>query len=178
MLHDRPLVLSAPEPRTLELIFTPDDLASLRETYTLVEAQPAQTAAIVDQNIHEALFIIGQPQLPGRLIERAKNLRAVFNVETNFTDHVDYEACFQRGIHVLSTGRVFAEPVAEIGLGLALCLARNICGADRAFREGRELWGGDGNQTARLLSGGTIGEAREQAAKKHGNQKTNRRRVG
>jgi len=154
---DRPLVLSAPEPRTLELIFTPEDLAELRSTYALVEAPPAETAALVEQHIGEALFVIGQPQLPASLIERAKNLRAVFNVETNFTDHVDYESCFRRGIHVLSTGKVFAEPVAEIGLGLALCLARNICGADRAFREGRELWGGDGNQAARLLSGGTIG---------------------
>ena len=157
MPADRPLVLSAPEPRTLELIFTPEDLAELRSTYTLVEAPPAETAALVEQHIDQALFVIGQPQLPASLIERAKNLRAVFNVETNFTDHVDYEACFRRGIHVLSTGKVFAEPVAEIGLGLALCLARNICGADRAFREGRELWGGDGNQAARLLSGGTIG---------------------
>lgn len=157
MPADRPLVLSAPEPRTLELIFTPEDLAELRSTYALVEAPPAETAALVEQHIGEALFVIGQPQLPASLIERAKNLRAVFNVETNFTDHVDYESCFRRGIHVLSTGKVFAEPVAEIGLGLALCLARNICGADRAFREGRELWGGDGNQAARLLSGGTIG---------------------
>ena len=70
---------------------------------------------------------------------------------------MDYAQCFQRGIHVLSTGKVFAQPVAEIGLGLALALERNIVGADRDFRAGRELWGGDGNTQARLLSGGEIG---------------------
>ena len=64
---------------------------------------------------------------------------------------------FQRGIHVVTTGAVFAEPVAELGLGLALDLARGITDADLAFREGRELWGGEGNQAARLISGSDVG---------------------
>ena len=57
----------------------------------------------------------------------------------------------------MTTGAVFAEPVAELGLAMALNLARNIVDADLAFRNGAELWGGDGNQTARLLSGSEIG---------------------
>ena len=52
---------------------------------------------------------------------------------------------------------MFAEPVAELGLAMALNLARDIVDADLAFRNGAELWGGDGNQTARLLSGAEIG---------------------
>ncbi len=81
----------------------------------------------------------------------------MLNVESNFLDNMDYETCFSRGIHVLSTGKVFAQAVAEIGLGFALALERNIAGADRDFRAGRELWGGDGNGEARLLSGGNVG---------------------
>ena len=69
---------------------------------------------------------------------------------------MDYDCCFAHGVHVLTTGRVFAAPVAEIGLGLALSLERNISGAERAFRAGKELWGGDGNTEARLMSGGNI----------------------
>lgn len=65
---------------------------------------------------------------------------------------MDYAQCFARGIHVLSTGKVFAQAVAEIGLGFALSLERNIAGADRAFRRGEELWGGDGNGEARVCS--------------------------
>jgi phosphoglycerate dehydrogenase-like enzyme len=57
----------------------------------------------------------------------------------------------------VTTGQVFAEPVAEIGLGFALALARDIVDADIAFRSGNELWGGDGNASARLLSGSEIG---------------------
>jgi phosphoglycerate dehydrogenase-like enzyme len=68
-----------------------------------------------------------------------------------------YDVLFERGIHVVTTGAVFAKPVAELGLGLALCLARNIVDADLDFREGSEAWGGAGNQSARLLSGASVG---------------------
>ncbi|CAN5251978.1 hydroxyacid dehydrogenase [soil metagenome] len=157
MPDSRPLVISIPEPRTLNLIFTPNDLAALRRDYRLVEGEAADAPVILDRHIAEADFIIGQPQLPRTLLERAGKLRAIFNVESNFTDHVDYDYCFEHGIHVVATGKVFALPVAEIGLGMAIALERNLCGADRAFRAGAELWGGDGTQDSRLLSGGEIG---------------------
>nr|WP_241741504.1 NAD(P)-dependent oxidoreductase [Gemmobacter straminiformis] len=68
-----------------------------------------------------------------------------------------YDEVFRRGIHVVTTGAVFAQPVAEIGLGFALSLLRNIHGADADFRAGAELWGGDGNAAARLLTGAEVG---------------------
>lgn len=157
MTDARPLVLSIPEPRTLELIFTPGDLAAFRKAYRTIEGEGAAAAKVLDGNIAEAAFIVGQPPLPRALLERATKLKAVFNVESNLLDNMDYGYCFAHGIHVLTTGRVFAQPVAEIGLGMALALERNICGADRAFRAGKELWGGDGNGDARLMAGGEIG---------------------
>ncbi len=51
-----------------------------------------------------------------------------------------YDLVFARGIHVVTTGAVFAQPVAEIGLGFALSLLRQIPQADAAFRAGREAW--------------------------------------
>ena len=157
MADSRPVVISVPEPRTLELIFTTDDEARLSRDYIIVEGLGPSVAKALEENIAEASFIIGQPPLPKELLQRAKKLRAIFNVETNFLDNMDYDHCFAHGIHVLTTGRVFAAPVAEIGLGMALSLERNICGADRAFRSGKELWSGDGNNEARLMSGGNIG---------------------
>ena len=156
MADSRPVVISVPEPRSLALIFTADDEARLRRDYTIVEGQ-GPSVKVLKENIAEASFIIGQPPLPKELLQQAKKLRAIFNVETNFLDNMDYDHCFAHGIHVLTTGRVFAAPVAEIGLGMALSLERNICGADRAFRAGKELWGGEGNSEARLMSGGNIG---------------------
>lgn len=157
MSASRPLVISIPEPRTLDLIFTPADLKSLRTAYRIVEGEGEGAAKVLEANIAEASYIIGQPPLPRATLERAKNLKAVFNVETNLLDNMDYAYCFAHGIHVLTTGRVFALPVAEIGLGMALALERNITGADRAFRAGKELWGGGGNTEARLMSGAEIG---------------------
>ncbi|MBO9628267.1 MAG: hydroxyacid dehydrogenase [Shinella sp.] len=152
-----PLVISAPEPRTLDLIFTPQADAELRRTYRLVEADPENIAGLGDAVLSEARYIIGQPPLSAKTLGRMPNLRAILNVESNLINNMPYEILFARGIHVVTTGQVFAEPVAELGLAMALNLARGVIDADVAFREGRELWGGDGNASARLLSGSEIG---------------------
>ncbi|RWE80620.1 MAG: hydroxyacid dehydrogenase [Mesorhizobium sp.] len=152
-----PLVISVPEPRTLDLIFTPPQLARLRSHYRIVETTPEGVSALPAETLAEARYIIGQPPISAETLEKLTALRCIFNVETNLLNNMPYETLFARGIHVVTTGLVFAEPVAELGLAMALNLARNIVDADLAFREGKELWGGDGNQTARLLSGADVG---------------------
>lgn len=155
--NDKPLVISIPDPRSIELCFSADNERLLRARYRLVEGNSGNAAEVLDRHIEEATFIMGQPDLPTSLLQRARKLRAIFNIESNFMDNMDYDYCFANGIHVLTTGKVFAAPVAEIGLGLALALERNIVGADRDFRNGKEKWGGDGNTEARLISGGNVG---------------------
>ena len=49
-----PLVISAPEPRTLDLIFTPTAQAELRRTYRIVEADTENIAVLVDAVLGEA----------------------------------------------------------------------------------------------------------------------------
>lgn len=156
-VDSRPLLFCIPEPRTLDLIFTAADLQTLHQDFRLIEGEGAAGLALLEHHVAEIDFIIGQPPLSAALLAQATRLRGILNVESNFLDNMDYGQCFARGIHVLSTGKVFAQPVAEIGLGLALALERNIVGADRDFRQGREVWGGDSNRSARLLSGGDIG---------------------
>ena len=41
-------------------------------------------------------------------------------------DNMDYDYCFQKGIHVIATSPVFSKPVAELALGMTLSLLRNI----------------------------------------------------
>ncbi|WEX77633.1 hydroxyacid dehydrogenase [Sinorhizobium numidicum] len=154
---NRPLVISAPAPRTLDLIFTAQALRRLRERYRIVEADPENIAGLGAETLAEVGYIVGQPPLDEKTLERMPRLRAILNVESNLINNMPYEVLFQRGIHVLTTGQVFAEPVAEMGLAMALNLARGIVDADIAFREGREIWGGEGNRSARLLSGSEIG---------------------
>lgn len=72
-------------------------------------------------------------------------------------DNMPYDTLFHRGIHVVTTGAVFAMPVAELGLAMALNLARGVIDADNAFRDGQEEWGGEGNTSARLITGSNVG---------------------
>jgi phosphoglycerate dehydrogenase-like enzyme len=155
--NDLPLVISAPEPRTLELIFTPDALARLRSRYSIVETGPDNIADLPSDQLANASYIIGQPPLSRETLERMTSLRSIFNVEGNLLNNMPYDYLFERGIHVVTTSLVFAEPVAELGLAMALNLARDIVDSDVAFRHGMELWGGDGNKTARLISGSEVG---------------------
>ena len=156
-MSDTPLILSCPLPRSLELIFAPDLLADLRARYLIVETSDAGLPGLPDEVLGQARYIIGQPPIDEGLLARLGNLRCIFNVESNLLDNMAYEAAFARGIHVVTTGAVFAEPVAEIGLGFALSLLRGIHGADADFGAGLEKWGGEGNGGARLLTGAEVG---------------------
>lgn len=153
----RPLILSCPLPRSLGLIFSPETLARLRAGYDIVETTDEGLPGLPDAVLARARYIIGQPPLDAALLARLAGLACIFNVESNLLPNMPYDLVFARGIHVLTTGAVFAEPVAEIGLGFALTLARDIARADADFQAGQERWGGDGNAAARLLSGSDIG---------------------
>lgn len=154
---EKPVVICAPEPRSLDLIFTPEKLAGLRRRYTLVETTDDKLPDLDDDVLANARYVLGQPPIPADLLARMTSLRAVLNVESNLLDNMPYDEVFRRGIHVLTTGAVFAVPVAELGLAMALDLARGVIGADNDFRAGREKWGGDGNVGARVLSGADVG---------------------
>ena len=157
MSDSRPLILSCPLPRTLPLLFAPDRLADLHARYRVVETTDATLADLPDATLTLVRHIIGQPPLSEATLARMAGLRCIFNVESNLLDNMPYGVAFARGIHVVTTGAVFAGPVAEIGLGFALTLLRGIHHADADFRAGREVWGRAGNTGARLLSGAEVG---------------------
>jgi phosphoglycerate dehydrogenase-like enzyme len=158
MLDDaRPLILSAPDPRSIDMIFTDAARAALYDRYRIVEVAPDGLSALPDATLRDVRYVPGQPPISSDLLARMTGLRAVLNVESNLYLNMPYDELFARGIHTLTTGAVFAEPVAEIGLAFALSLLRDVIEADTAFREGRELWGFAGNQRARLLTGASVG---------------------
>lgn len=153
----KPIVLSAPEPRTLDLIFTPEKREQLHETYEIVETTASSLSALPSEILQAVHYVLGQPPISDETLGVMKQLKAVLNVESNLVNNMPYPTLFERGIHVLTTGEVFAKPVAELGLGLALDLARGITDADLDFRSGTERWGAKGNVGARMLSGSDIG---------------------
>jgi len=154
----RPLILFDPHPRPIDLLFDAATKARLEALGEVIwhEGAPANDEYI-ERYLPSVTAIIGQTALPKERLDRAPNLKVVFNVESNFLPNIDYLECHRRGIPVLSTGPVFAKPVAEMALGMALSCARRIHEADAAIRAGRETLYGEGdNQDSFLLSGKTI----------------------
>jgi len=150
-------ILYDPTPRRTEEIFDDEHAAAFFGTHEVVTVDPERRDDIYAAELARAEIVIGQQPMGRDRLDAAPHLRAIFNVETNFLPNIDYERCFQRGIHVLAPSSVFALPVAEIGLGMALSLARNIHGAHGDFRAGRERYGLAGNADAELLTGSEIG---------------------
>jgi phosphoglycerate dehydrogenase-like enzyme len=155
----RPVILVDPHPRPVELIFDPLTRARLEALGRVIwHDGPPAAAEFLDRHLPEATYLIGQSSLPLGRLQCAPRLRAIFNVEGNFLPNVDYAECQRRGIAVLSTAPVFAQPVAEMALGLALASARRIPETDALLRQGREsLYGAADNADSILLRGRTLG---------------------
>ena len=152
------MIILDPYPRTLDQIFTPADRVRLEGLGPVRwHDGPPLADDSVEPLLAEAIAVIGQTALPAERLARAPKLRAVLNVEGNFLPNIDYDECFRRGIHVLCIAPVYAQPVAEMALGLALSAAREIPAGDAAIRAGTEqLLGGDLGEVF-LLRGKTLG---------------------
>jgi phosphoglycerate dehydrogenase-like enzyme len=155
---ETPLILIDPLPRTLDSICDAPTRARLESLGRLIVSEDrAMPDEMVERYLPEAELLFGQTAMPRERIERAPRLKAIFNVETNFLPNIDYFACRDRGIWVLSPTSAFADAVAEAALGMAIDLARGITAADRAFRAGKEKFGLAGNATSFMFAGAPVG---------------------
>ncbi len=153
------VILFDPHPRAIDLIFRPEDKTRLEKLGRVIwhEGSPAPDE-LIEQYLPDTVAIIGQTPMPRERLDRAPRLRMIANVESNFLPNLDYEECHRRNIYVVSTGPVFAQPVAEMALGLALSAARRITEADAAIRRGDEsLYGEQDNYDSFLLQAKTLG---------------------
>ena len=157
-MSPQPLILVDPLPRTLDSICDAETKARLSALGRLAvsEDRPMPDEEL-ERLLPEASILIGQTDMPRARLERAKNLKAIFNVETNFLPNIDYQACQERGIWVLSPTSAFAGVVAESGVAMAIDLCRGISAADRAFRAGKERYGLAANEGCFQFSGAPVG---------------------
>jgi phosphoglycerate dehydrogenase-like enzyme len=141
----------------MELIFTPQKIKMLKKNYKMINVPQKNKSSFYENNISKADFIIGQPNLPTSLLKKASKLKAIFNVESNFMDNMDYDYCFKNNIYVLSTAPVFAQTVAEIAVGFTLSLKRDIHQSHLDFIQKKEKYGLEGNINCSLLKNNKIG---------------------
>lgn len=150
-------IILDPEPRTAEDIFSEADYQELTRRHDVIVYSGEDRDVFYTRHLPDCEILLGQADMGPDRLAMASKLKAIINVETNFLPNVDYETCFQRGIHVLAPSGVFALPVAEMGLGMAISLARGIHSEHKRFTEGNERYGLSGNQDAELLSGSDFG---------------------
>ena len=154
----KPSILIDPQPRTVDMIFDLDAKRRLSAIadITVFDSCP-MPADMVEKNLPNTDILIGQTDLPRERLEQASRLRAIFNVEGNFLPNIDYAYCFSHGIRILVASPAFAVAVAEMAIALALDLARGVSRNDRAFREGKELYGLASNYDSFLFTGSRVG---------------------
>ena len=159
-------ILYDPRLRTTEEIFSEEDQLRFFSNYEVLIINENNAQQQYSKWLPEADIIISQQALDRTRLENAKNLKAIFNLETNFPPDMDYTYCAARSIPVLTPSSVFALAVAKIGLAMALSLARNVYQAHADFQRGFENTGWRGvwvlnysGVTVGILVYGDLGQA-------------------
>jgi phosphoglycerate dehydrogenase-like enzyme len=157
MSHSK-VILLVPAPRKVADIFSAAQLERLRalgELHIFDDAPPTENEY---RSFAPRLeILIGQMDMPRSRLEQAPHLHAIFNVEGNFLPNVDYGVAMARGVRILNISPVFAEPVAEVALCMAIDLARGVSRSDRYFRQGTEQYGLAANHGAYSLRKQNVG---------------------
>ncbi|SDE37035.1 NAD(P)-dependent oxidoreductase [Limimaricola pyoseonensis] len=138
----KPLLIMDQHFRQLEELFSPECYARLTELCDVaggVNWPMAQSE--IDDRLAEATFLVAaHPRLSAEQLDRAGNLKAIIEVAGTFRTGLDYKACFERGIEVLSCAPGFRHSVAEMTLGMMIAGGRGLVQEHEAFREGHERW--------------------------------------
>jgi D-3-phosphoglycerate dehydrogenase / 2-oxoglutarate reductase len=114
-----------------------DGIRVLREAGLTVDNQPGidrtKLASIIGQ--YDVLVVRGRTKVDSALI-RASHLRIIGRAGVGL-DNIDLQAAKDKGVTVLNTPSAPTTSVAELTVGLMLCLLRKIPFADHSMKEGR-----------------------------------------
>jgi len=151
-------VIAAPYPQKLNRLFSEKNILMISSLTDFVYlGDEKNTGDEIDKHLPDATAVIGQMGMPESRLKLAPGLRAIFNVEGNFYQNIDYDYCFNNGIYVLNCGEAYALAVAEMALGFAIDLGRGITREDRRARRGNEKYLAEGCLDSVLLSGSEAG---------------------
>lgn len=131
-----------PHFRTMEELFSETSRAALFDMCDIAGGVDApMTDAQIAAHLGEAVFFVGsRPKVTAATLDAAPNLKAVIEVSGAFHSEIDYDACFERGVEVLSCAPGFRQAVAEMGLAMLLAAGRGLVAEHEAFRRGEESW--------------------------------------
>ncbi|MCP4382400.1 MAG: hydroxyacid dehydrogenase [Hyphomicrobiales bacterium] len=155
----KPLLILDQHPRSVEELFSGEAFVALGSLCRVKGGRDGpMPASELDRLIETADFVVAaRPSLDAARVAGARNLRAVIEVSGAFHAELDYAACFDRDIEVLSCAPAFKKAVAEMGLTMILAAARGLVAEHEAFRSGVELWRDDREDRDVSLFGQAIG---------------------
>ena len=157
-MTEKPLIIIDAFPRSKEMILNPETEARLKQCAEVIEHYGSRMPdEIIEKNLDRVSIIIGQTPMDAARLSRAKNLRAIINVKGNWEPVIDYAEAHRLGIHVVSIAPAMAPAVAEMCVGMAICLGRGLIHNDQLFRAGTERYGVAGNSQAKTLYGAKVG---------------------
>ncbi len=138
----KPVLIFDPDWRRVDELFSETAKSELFAAYDVVWGQDCPIPQeVVDQALnHAEVLIAATPRVDADVLARAPKLRTIIEVSGAFPDTIDYLACFDRDIEVLSCAPGFRQSVAEMGLAMALAGARGLVAEHEAFRRGDERW--------------------------------------
>ncbi|HHV37919.1 MAG TPA: hydroxyacid dehydrogenase [Tepidimicrobium sp.] len=139
--------LAVPEDELREIAKPLTDQGHELELYEKTDDIELQKEYIKDADI----LVIGNMPLVGEVIRSAEKLKYIAVAFTG-VDHVDLDACKEKGIQVSNAAGYATVNVAELVVGLMLALLRDIVALDKVTREGGTM-GGPGQD----LRGKTVG---------------------
>ena len=155
----KPVLILDPDWRQMNELFSHAARQKLFEDYDVVWGQDGAipqdvlTAALPRAEV----LISATPRVTAETLKLAPKLRTIIEISGAFPDTIDYNACFEAGIEVLSCAPGFRQSVAEMGLAMALAGARGLVDQHEAFRQGKEHWLADRPDTDFSLFGADVG---------------------
>lgn len=155
----RPLLILDQHFRRVDELFSTATLSSLKSLYRVEggEDRPMDQFVLEGHLKSAEILIAARPRVTKASLEQAQSLRAIIEVSGAFHNEIDYHACFERGIEVLSCSPGFRQSVAEMGLAMILSGARGLISEHEAFRRGDEAWLDDRQATDFTLYQQNIG---------------------
>lgn len=155
----KPKVLLDPHPCQIDWLFAPEEWQRLSDLAEIVWGRNEPISQEAFAAVATELSAIITCSWRFGTLDALVNLRAILEVGGSHPSPrlLDYTACFQRNIRVLSCAPAFGPVVAEMALGLAIAAGRGIVEGDRLMRRGEERYSRAGNENAFTLYGKRVG---------------------
>ncbi|MEM1289619.1 MAG: NAD(P)-dependent oxidoreductase [Pseudomonadota bacterium] len=138
----KPRVIVDAHWRSINELFAPSTWADFNARFDVVWGKDEpMPQALIDQNLPTVFaYVASEPQLDAERLAGAGQLKVVAEVAGHFPSAIDYEACARNGVEAISCAPGFKQSVAEMGVAMALSMARGLVREHEAFRSGDENW--------------------------------------